>query len=139
MAEYLLQERLALLGEESILTESAGTIAGEGNRAAQDAIDTMAVYGINMSAHRARRLTGEMIDTADFVVVMEKYHYDSVVSLRPGAGVKTVMMGKFLAGQEEADIFDPYGGSSEAFIEVLEMLRQATFAMADDLTGDKAD
>jgi protein-tyrosine phosphatase len=137
MAEYVLQQRLAQLGEENILVESAGTIAGDGNRAAHDAIETMAVYGIDMSAHRARCLTGEIIDDADFVIVMEKYHYNAVVSLRPEAAGKTVMMGKFLSGQEEMEIPDPYGGSKEGFIDALEMLRQATFAMADDLTGDK--
>jgi len=135
MAEYLLQERFKQLGEEDTLVESAGTIAIDGNMAAQTAIETMAAFGIDMSAHRARRLTGEMIGSACLVIVMEKYHYNAVVDLRPEAGGKTVMMGKFLDEREDMEIPDPYGGSTNGFIKALEMLKAASFNIADDLTG----
>ncbi|VAX18178.1 hypothetical protein MNBD_NITROSPINAE04-1535 [hydrothermal vent metagenome] len=139
MAEYLLQERLKQLGEENVLVESAGTIAGDGNMAAQKAVETMAGLGIDMGAHRARLLTGDMIDTADLVVVMEKYHYGAVVDLRPEAALKTVMMGKYLDGHEQMEIPDPYGGSREGFVKAVKMLEEATQAVADDLTGGKSD
>lgn len=139
MAEYLLQERFKQLKQEDIVVESAGTIAGDGNRAAQEAVETMAAFGIDMSAHRARRLTGGMIDAADLVIVMEKYHYNSVVDLRPEAAEKTFMMGKFLDGDEEMEIPDPYGGSREGFIKALEMLKAASFNIADDLAGGEPD
>lgn len=135
VAEYLLQERLSQLGEENIVVESAGTIAGDGNRAAQDAVETMAAFGIDMSGHRARRLTGEMIAAADLVIAMEKYHYNTIVSLSQEAAGNTVMMGKFLGGQEEMEIPDPYGGNREGFVKSVEMLKQASNAIADNLTG----
>ncbi len=119
--------------------ESAGAIAGDGNLAALEAVETMAALGIDMSVHRARRLTGDMIAAADLVVVMEKYHYNTVVHLRPEAAEKTVMMGKFLAGREDVEIPDPYGGSPEGFIKSLEMLKEAAQAIADDLAGGKVD
>ncbi len=134
MAEYLLKERFKQLKQEDIVVESAGTIAGDGNLAAQGAVETMAGLGIDMGAHRARRLTGGMIDSACLVIVMEKYHYGAVVDLRPSAVGKTVMMGKFLDGHEEIEIPDPYGGSREGFIKAVKTLKAASFNIADDLT-----
>ncbi|VAX18931.1 Low molecular weight protein tyrosine phosphatase [hydrothermal vent metagenome] len=138
MAEYLLQERFKQLKQEDVVVESAGTIAGDTNRAAPEAIATMAALGIDMSAHRARRLTGGMIDSADLVIVMEKYHYNAVVHLRPEAAGKTVMMGKCLDGDEEMEIPDPYGGSREGFVKAVKMLKAASFKIADDLMGGKS-
>ncbi len=139
MAEYLLQAKLARMGEDDVLVESAGAIAGDGNRAAQEAVETMAALGIDMSVHRARRLTGSMIDAADLVVVMERYHFNTVAGLKPEAAGKTFLMASFLKAREDTDIPDPYGGGPEDFKRTLDLIIEASNAIADNLAGGKTD
>ena len=50
--------------------ESAGEIAYEGSRCPQDALDAAKSHGVDLSAHRARRLTPERRAEADEVVTL---------------------------------------------------------------------
>jgi len=135
MAEYLLQWRLQQIGVNDTHVESAGTIAWDGSPAADEAVRQMAKLGVDISAHRARRLTKEMIDEADLVVVMERYHRDEALSLAPEAKDKVVMLGEFLPGAEPVEIPDPYGGPPSQFALSLKLLRRGTEEIAKKLAG----
>jgi len=63
-----LARRLATERGLDIEFESAGEIAYEGNSCPQDALDAAKRHGVDLAAHRARRLTPERRAAADEVV-----------------------------------------------------------------------
>jgi len=75
--------------------ESAGLGAYAGDRSPEDAIVVARELGYDLSSHRARRLTEEMLERADVVVGMTAAHVAAL-----GGGAR-------LLG--EADLDDPIG------------------------------
>jgi protein-tyrosine phosphatase len=112
MARSMLAEKLGIpseaLADAGIRIESAGTFAGAGP-AADHAVAVMADRGIDLSAHRCRGLSPELVHSADRVYVMTRSHRDAVLDLVPGAESRVTL----LAGEEE--LGDPFGGSRDAY------------------------
>jgi protein-tyrosine phosphatase len=93
MAEHLLRAR-------GIDASSAGTDVVPQGLMSGHALAALAQRGLDGSTHRARRLTRDLVDAADLVLVMEPAHRDAVRALAPDAAV-TVL-----------DVPDPYGGTA---------------------------
>jgi protein-tyrosine phosphatase len=79
MAEVLLRHHLAGAGVEARV-RSAGLLRG-GAPASQGAKAALAERGLDLSAHRSRRLVPELLDTADVVVGMTREHVREAVVL----------------------------------------------------------
>jgi protein-tyrosine phosphatase len=126
MAEYQLQTDLIARGIDDVLVSSAGTIAIDGNRAAEDAISIMAQNGVDISAHRARRLTKELVDEADLVLAMDRSHLYAGRELAREQGGKVILMGEVIDGIEYPIIDDPYGRSFGSFEHVYDMIHKAS-------------
>lgn len=82
---------------------SAGVMAYEGAEASPEAVDACRQRGIDITAHRARPLTVDLINSADYIFVMSSSHRQAVLSQVPAADGRTAL----LAGSEE--ITDPIG------------------------------
>jgi protein-tyrosine-phosphatase len=110
MAEYLLRDRL---GPDSAWTvESAGTAAADGLPATPEAVRVLAEAQIDLSPHRSRRLTADLVEQADIVVVMTRMHQAEVLMRFPGARDKTFLFASFGTEPEIRDIPDPIGQST---------------------------
>src|SRR5262245_52440312 len=113
----------AALGPDSdrISVESAGTAAWEGQPATTPAIEVAAGAGIELAAHRSRRVTPSMVRSADIVLVMERAHLAAVRSLGADPDRTHVLSewpaGSITAGEAELEISDPFGASREAYEE----------------------
>lgn len=85
MAEALLKKIIEDAGEEKGRVEviSAGLAAIEGDPAAPQAVEAMKEEGIDLSAHRARKLTEELIEKADLILTMTEAHKKQVLFLEP--------------------------------------------------------
>ncbi len=94
---------------------SAGTIAWDGQPATAAAADAVAEIGIDLSAHRARRLDGELVSGADLIVAMTGEHAEAVLALDPAAGARLLRLGELDPEREEPDIADPIGGDREVY------------------------
>jgi protein-tyrosine phosphatase len=103
---------------------SAGTAAGEGNPATDHSIEVAARDGVDLGPHRSRRVTPEMLQAADLVLVMERSHVGSVQSL--GADPRrTFVLSEWPApGEPELPVSDPYGASIEAYEECWRRIRR---------------
>lgn len=110
MAEFLLAHQMP-----GIEVHSAGLAAMVGEPADSTAQELMRERGIDISAHRARPLTPEMMMEHDLVLAMENDHIQSVLNLYPYARGKVHLLGKW--GNEE--IPDPYRKSHEFFRHTL--------------------
>jgi protein-tyrosine phosphatase len=130
-AEYAFQKALTGRGVTSVLAESAGTMACDGTPAASMAVKEGARRGLDLSPHRSRLLTRQMVEEAEMILVMERHQYLHTLALAPGALEKTFMLGGFIPGRGDDEIADPYGGSDEDFRQAMDDIVAAAEALAD--------
>ena len=110
MAQYMLAD--ALKGTPTFV-DSAGTDAPVGGPAAANAVEVMRDAGIDLTRHRARQLSPEMVEAADLVLVMEEYHRQRVVDLVPDAAGRTRLLFSFVGREQKVE--DPIGFSIECY------------------------
>ena len=93
--------------------ESAGTRAMDGMEASEEAQQEMASRGLNLSKHRARTVTGEMIHTFDLILTMEEGQKEALRAEFPleAGKIYTLMGMSGLVG----DVEDPIGGGKEDY------------------------
>ena len=103
MAEGLLREILEAAGSE-LEVASAGTYGADAEPASGHAIRVLADRGIDIGAHRSRRLTCDLVDEADLVVAMTRSHEVAVATLDQTARSRTFLAGEVvrLGGQAGA-------------------------------------
>ena len=87
MAEGLLRDRLEGLGVEARI-QSAGVL-DSGSPAAPEAVAALRARGIDISAHRSRRLSAPLVVGADLIVAMARQHVREVVEIEPGAWARS--------------------------------------------------
>ncbi len=114
LAAALLQRALTERGVEGMDVSSAGTGAWDGAPVSEGAYLVGLERGLDLSAHRARLLTRELIEEADLVLTMARHHRDRVDEL--GGEGRVFVLGEY-AGREgdEAEVSDPFGGDLEVY------------------------
>jgi len=114
LAAALLQRALTERGIEGMDVSSAGTGAWDGAPVSEGAYLVGLERGLDLSAHRARLLTRELIEAADLVLTMARHHRARVDEL--GGEGRVFVLGEY-AGREgdEAEVSDPFGGDLEVY------------------------
>lgn len=112
-------------GQEAYEISSAGVSAMDGFGASYETIEVMREFGEDVSSHRRRRITPEMIRQADHIIVMEAMHRDYILNIAPDARNKIEVLG-------EIGIPDPIGGSREVYRQTLARIEQALRALMED-------
>lgn len=103
MAEALFKKLLTDKGITDIEVSSAGLMTADGLPASENSVKAMAEIGMDISAHRSRQLTAEMLNGAVAVTMtaaqaqMLKNFTDSVMAM-------------------PSEIPDPYGGSLDEYV-----------------------
>src|SRR5207247_7913746 len=84
--------------------------------------------GLDLSGHRARLLTRELVDGADLILTMARHHRARVDEL--GGEGHVFVLGEY-AGREgdEAEVSDPFGGDLDGYRDTCAQL-QALVATA---------
>jgi len=119
MAEVLFAHRLRERGF-SATVESAGIAALVGKPAEQHAQDLMRDRGLDLSGHRARQLTLDLLRQFDLVLVMEARQQKAVEALWPGARGRVHPIGKM----GKFDVPDPYRQDRAAFERALAFIER---------------
>jgi protein-tyrosine phosphatase len=128
LAEAFARHFLKLDGETGWTAISAGLSAVAGSPATLEAVTVAGEFGLDLSSHRARQLTGDMLDSADFVLVMTAVHKARVLEKRPHLAGKVWLVKEFVGGPA-ADVADPFGGDLAVYRAMsleLEKLTAAT-------------
>ena len=114
LAAALLQRALGERGIEGMDVSSAGTGAWDGAPVSEGAYLVGLERGLDLSAHRARLLTRELVEEADLVLTMARHHRARVDEL--GGEGRVFVLGEY-AGREgdEAEVSDPFGGDLEVY------------------------
>lgn len=126
MAEALARRTLAArfgvapddLEKKGIIVLSAGSFAMPGARATPQAAEAMTELGADLSRHRSRRLSVELIHQADHIFTMGRSHQAAVTALVPSAADKTTTL------SPDGDIEDPIGGDAALYLALARQLDQ---------------
>jgi protein-tyrosine-phosphatase len=123
MAEALLGRALQEAGLQNIQVSSAGIGAWEGAAASEGAYLVMLERGYDLSAHRARQLTREMVEQSDLVLAMGRAQRARIREL--GGGARAHLLGEF-AGLDprNAEVRDPYGTDLDSYRETFRDLSE---------------
>src|SRR5213596_3609541 len=113
LAAALLQRALKERGLDMNVT-SAGTGAWDGAPASEGAYLVGLERGLDLSGHRARLLTRELVEQADLILTMARHHRARVDEL--GGEGRVFVLGEY-AGREgdEAEVSDPFGGDLNVY------------------------
>ena len=122
-----LQCRVDELDKIGYKVSSAGIIGMSGFPASDEAITACAGKGVDISAHRNRGLTRELIDESDFVYAMEQVHLKRIIVLQPEAASKSYL----LAGT--AGIPDPMGHPQEVYDNCTNIIERAVKGRISEL------
>jgi len=82
------------LGPGRVVVESLG-FGPEGYPAIESAIDAMRRRGLDVSAHRSRRVTAERVDTADLILASERQHVVKLAAESPTASRRSFTLPEF--------------------------------------------
>jgi protein-tyrosine-phosphatase len=111
---------------------SAGTSALEGMGASSEAQRVMLKEGIDLSRHRSKRVTNEMVREADLILVMEKAHRDIILNIVPEAEKKVHLLKSFIEEKPDnadPEIPDPIGKPAEVYESDLIVMRESLEGM----------
>ena len=117
---------------------SAGTFAGSTTPAAFHSIRAAGRRGADLSAHRSRALTAEMLSNVDLAVAMSPAHLDAIRHLDPD--VRAELMTEFLPPGDErrgSRVPDPFGGGEQEYEEVADVLEICVRAILDEVSSDR--
>jgi protein-tyrosine-phosphatase len=137
LAAALLQRALAERGIEGIDVSSAGTGAWDGAPVSEGAYLVGLERGLDLSAHRARLLTRELVEQADLVLTMARHHRARVDEL--GGEGRVFVLGEY-AGREgdEAEVSDPFGGDLEVYRDTCVELQALVEAAVERIVKELA-
>ena len=134
LAESLLRAALEPIG--NVTVTSAGTGAWEGAPASEGAYLVGLENGLDLSGHRARMLSRELVAAADLILTMSRHHAARVAEL--GGSGRVHLIGEF-AGKSgpSAEVSDPFGGDLEGYRETYAELTELAAGVAARLTAER--
>jgi protein arginine phosphatase len=123
MAEALLREALASRGADQVIVSSAGTGAWEGAPASEGTYLVGLEHGLDLSGHRARLLTRDLVKSADLILVMSPHHLARVAEL--GGEDKVHLLGEYVGREEgKGEVNDPFGSDLASYRATYDELQE---------------
>jgi protein-tyrosine phosphatase len=131
MAEALLRQALKDMSQVSV--SSAGLGALVNHPAAEHAKALMAERGLDISGHKARQLTPDLIHQNDLVLVMESGHKRAIYERYAAVRGKVYRLCQW----QKKDIPDPYQQPRESFEETLLLIEQGVQDWVERIKASK--
>lgn len=114
MAEALLSAKARAAGmADEVRVLSAGLAAWGDDPVSTHARTAMTRRGLDVAAHRSRRLAPEFIKASDVILTMTASHKRAVAQMAPEAAGKVFTLAEY--ADEGSDVADPFGGSEEVY------------------------
>lgn len=107
MAEALLKAKIAAAHKEQEITVLSAGFAGSGSVASPQAIEAMRRVGLDLTPHRSRQITPELIQAADLILTMTAAHKSFLLNVSKDAEGKTFTLGEYSG--DGGDVLDPFG------------------------------
>lgn len=111
---------IAVKDDLDVLIDSAGLWAVPGNAASENAVEALSEMGIDLSCHRSKPLSNDLIEQADIILVMTSEHKSMLI---PYASDKTYTLLEY--ADMEGDVSDPYGGDIYTYERTAQQIYEA--------------
>ncbi|MDR0932344.1 MAG: hypothetical protein LBM70_04915 [Victivallales bacterium] len=108
---------------------SSGVCAWDGGLISRPAASVMEQLGIDSTKFRSRRFTSELAHQCDLLIAMSNSHRDAMSQIAPDQSVKIRLLLK------EADVPDPFGGSSDHYMKIFETMKPALDELFRSVAG----
>jgi protein arginine phosphatase len=133
MAEALLRDAAAARSLD-VVVSSAGAGAWDGAPVSEGAYLVGLENGLDLSNHRARLLTREIVRGADLILVMSGHHLARVAEL--GGEDKAHLLGAY-AGREpgRTEVNDPFGSDLASYRNTFTELQELIGAVVSRVAG----
>ncbi len=132
MAEGLLKKKLKdqnRLSDVEVL--SAGLMTPGNSGATEETVEIMRREGIDVSRHRSRKLTRDLLNKADIILVMERIHEARIREAAPQVKNRLFLLKEFARlRNNHLDIPDPIGNSLEYYGETFRVIQEAVEKVA---------
>jgi protein-tyrosine-phosphatase len=133
MAEALARKIAKRRGIEDLNVSSAGTNAWDNVPATDEALLVGMEREIDLTPHRARKLTPAIVSEADLIFVMTPGHVEQVKQL--GGRGKVHVIDEYASGTANQGVTDPYGGDLEAYRHTADVLERELEKLFDRLAS----
>ena len=125
MAEALFRTMLSEKGIDGVLCSSAGLSAFDGEAASENSIEAMGEIGIDISSHRSKTVTRDMLNNTELIVCLSGGHYSALRNFVPEGRLRVLGSG----------ISDPYGMRLSEYIRTRDEISSALSALLEELYG----
>jgi tRNA threonylcarbamoyl adenosine modification protein (Sua5/YciO/YrdC/YwlC family) len=132
MARKMLADRLGVkesdVESRGYRVVSAGTAAGHGGAATEEAEQVVRLYGADLSRHESRPVSVAMVEEADHVYVMTGRHRKVLVEWMPEHSAKIQLL-----DPSGRDIDDPVGGPIEVYRDCVRQIHESLKARLKEI------
>ena len=125
MAQGLFSLMLKEKGIDDVSCDSAGLSAFDGEAASENSIEAMSEIGIDISSHRSKTITRDLLNDTDLIVCLSKGHYDVLCNFVNESKLKILGNG----------ISDPYGMRLSEYIRTRDEIKSALTELLEELYG----
>jgi protein-tyrosine-phosphatase len=122
LAEALARRIARRRGLTDVKISSAGTNAWESVPASDGALLVGMEREVDLTSHRARILTPEIVAEADLIFVMTPSHLEQVKQM--GGRGKAHLLDEYASGTGSEGISDPFGGELSAYRDTADALEK---------------
>lgn len=119
----------SVASRSDIEVSSAGTQAWDGSSASDGAILVGIERGLDLSDHRSRMITTEIVAENDLILAMSAQHMTRIKELNPNANVH--LLAGYATGDEGRTIQDPFGGDLDSYRETADDLERELSGLLD--------
>lgn len=126
MAQGLFARMLKENGIDGVDCDSAGISAFDGEAASENSIEAMSEIGIDISAHRSKTVTRDLLDNTDLIVCLSNGHYDILRNFTHESKLR--LLGK--------GISDPYGMRLSEYIRTRDEITVALRTLLGEFTPE---
>jgi protein-tyrosine-phosphatase len=116
---------------------SAGTAAWDGAPASDGALLVAMERSVDLSTHRARLLTRELVSGSDLILAMGPHHLERIEALG-GTGKAHLLSSYASKGRSDRSITDPFGGDLDVYRSAFDELDREVQQAIDRIAAERA-
>jgi protein-tyrosine-phosphatase len=136
MAEALLKKILKDTGKSHITVRSAGVAALGGLPPTLETMEVLKNEGIDVSGSRSKKVTADMLNGSDLILVMEELHREEILRIAPWVAPKLSLLKDYgLSEKKPANpgVADPIGRPKKDYEAAFEAIKKEIKRIAEIL------
>jgi protein-tyrosine-phosphatase len=136
LAEAIARKVVVERGLTDVEATSAGTSAWDGAAASDGALLVGMERGLDLSQHRSRTLTRELVRDADLILAMGPHHLERIEALG-GSGKAHLLTDYASRGANLKPVNDPIGGELDVYRTTADELDTEVRRVLDRMTAER--